>query len=270
MLPFYVAVARTAFRRQLIYRWANVAGLATNAFFAAILSYVVIALYQVRHSAGGYGLADALRYIWLVQAMIMPVLPFGWFDLMLTIRTGEVVTDIGKPCDFYWYWFSREVGRDLYYVLFRGLPTYLLGMLLFGFGAPDAPGQWLLYAGSLAVGSRPGHRLPLPVQYRRLLDRGGPCGRRHGGAGRPVLYGHHRAAGLFSAVAARHRRLAAVQRLDERARGGLPGQGHGRRAGLRAGTASGLGRPADAGRAGYHGRCHPAGGRAGRVARALL
>ncbi len=164
MLPFYVAVARTAFRRQLIYRWANVAGLLTNVFFGAIFSYVVIALYHARHSAGGYGLTDTLRYIWLVQSMIMPVLPFGWFDLMLTIRTGEVVSDLGKPCDFYWYWFSREVGRDLYYVLFRGLPTYLLGMLLFGFGAPSAPGQWLLYAGSLTLGAA------LGIAYRFLYN----------------------------------------------------------------------------------------------------
>jgi len=49
-------------------------------------------------------------------------------------------------------------------VLFRGLPTYLLGMLLFGFGAPDAPGQWLLYAGSLALGAA------LGIAYRFLYN----------------------------------------------------------------------------------------------------
>jgi hypothetical protein len=41
MIPFYIDVARTAFRRQLIYRWANLAGLFTNTFFAVIGSYVV-------------------------------------------------------------------------------------------------------------------------------------------------------------------------------------------------------------------------------------
>jgi len=161
---FYVEVARTAFRRQLIYRWANIAGLLTNVFFGAIFSYVVIALFHARHVVGGYRLADTLRYIWLVQAMIMPVLPFGWFDLMLTIRSGDVVSDLAKPCDFYWYWFSREAGRDLYYVLFRGLPTYLLGTMLFGFGAPETPGQWLAYAGSLGLGAA------LGIAYRFLYN----------------------------------------------------------------------------------------------------
>ena len=46
MLRFYIEVARTAFRRQLIYRWANLAGLLTNTFFGAVFSYVIIALYS--------------------------------------------------------------------------------------------------------------------------------------------------------------------------------------------------------------------------------
>ena len=45
---------------------------------------------------------------------------------------GEVVSDLSKPSDFFWYWFSRESGRNVYYLLFRCIPTYLAGMLLFG------------------------------------------------------------------------------------------------------------------------------------------
>ena len=66
----------------------------------------------------------------------MVVLPFSWWDLMQTIRTGEVVTDLSKPCDFYWYWFSREIGRDAYYLLFRAIPTYAIGA-----GGRDAGGD---------------------------------------------------------------------------------------------------------------------------------
>jgi ABC-2 type transport system permease protein len=149
MLPFYLSVATTAFRRQLIYRWANVAGLATNIFFGAVISYVYIALFGARPATNGFTLHDTLRYIWLVQSTIMVVLPFGWFDLALTIRSGEVVSDLAKPCDFCWYWFSREAGRDVYYVLFRGIPTYAGGMALFGIGLPADPRTWLLFTPSL-------------------------------------------------------------------------------------------------------------------------
>ncbi len=107
MFRFYFEVARTAFRRQLIYRWANLAGVLTNGFFGTIFSYVIIALYQARPSVSGYDVHDALRYTWLVQSLVMTTLTFGWSDLILTIRTGEVVSDLSKPCDFYGYWFSR-------------------------------------------------------------------------------------------------------------------------------------------------------------------
>jgi ABC-2 type transport system permease protein len=164
MLRFYVEVARTAFRRQLIYRWANLAGLVTNIFFGAIYSYVVIALYHARHVAAGYSLGDTLRYIWVAQSMIMLVLPFAWRDLMLTIRTGEVVSDMSKPCDFYWYWFSREFGRSIYYLLFRGIPTFVSGMLLFGVGVLFDWKIWFAFTISLVLG------IMLGITYRFLSN----------------------------------------------------------------------------------------------------
>ena len=164
MLRFYIEVARTAYRRQLIYRWANLAGLLTNIFFGAIFSYLIIALYHAKPVARGYDVQDTLRYVWLVQAMVMVVLTFGWYDLMLTIRSGEVVSDLSKPCDFYWYWFSREIGRSTYFLLFRDLPTYLAGMALFGFGAPGDWKTWLAYTASLPLAAMIG------IAYRFLFN----------------------------------------------------------------------------------------------------
>ena len=164
MVRFYFEVARTAFRRQLIYRWANLAGLLTNIFFGAVFSYVVIALFHTRPAVAGYNVNDTLRYTWLVQAMVMVVLTFGWYDLMLTIRSGAVISDMSKPCDFYWYWFSREYGRNIYYLFYRGLPTYLAGMLLFGFGAPGDWRYWLAFIISLLLGATVG------IAYRMLYN----------------------------------------------------------------------------------------------------
>jgi len=156
MLRFYLEVARTAYRRQLIYRWANLAGLCTNIFFCIILSSVLIALYRVRPQVGSYDLRDALSYIWATQAMIMPVLPFSWIDLMLTIRTGEVISDLSKPCDFFLYWCSREMGRALYFLLFRSLPTYLAGLLIFRIEPGAGWSIWPAFLFSLMLGSASG------------------------------------------------------------------------------------------------------------------
>ncbi|HLJ35029.1 MAG TPA: ABC-2 family transporter protein [Ktedonobacteraceae bacterium] len=164
MLRFYIEVARTSFRRQLIYRWANLAGLLTNIFFGVVFSYVIIALYHARPIAAGYNVTDTLRYTWLEQALLMVVVPFGWYDLMLTIRTGAVVSDLSKPCDFYWYWFSREFGRSAYYLLLRGLPIYLAGILLFGIGIPSNVQQWLVFALSITLSTFVG------IAYRYLFN----------------------------------------------------------------------------------------------------
>lgn len=164
MLRFYVEVARTAFRRQLIYRWSNLAGLCTNVFWGIIQSAVYIALFRSRPVAAGYTLADTLRYWWLIQGMIMIVLPFGWFDLLLTIRSGEVVTDLSKPCDFYLYWFSREAGRNAYYLLFRFLPTYTAGILLFRLGLPGDWQTWTLFTLSVILGAA------LGIAYRFIAN----------------------------------------------------------------------------------------------------
>lgn len=164
MLQFYWMVARTAYRRQLIYRWANISGLVTNIFFAAVFSYVIIALYQSRPVVSGYDVLDIVRYTWLVQAMIMITTPFGWTDLMQTIRSGEVASDLSKPCDFYWYWFSREMGRSLYFLLFRGVPIYIGGMLLFQIGLSGSWLDWLFGLLVLTIGAMIG------IAYRYLYN----------------------------------------------------------------------------------------------------
>ena len=164
MFRFYVEVARTAYRSQLIYRWANLAGLCANVFFGIIFCSVMIALFHARNVTAGYTLRDTLSYIWAAQALIMVALPFGWQELMLTIRTGEVVSDLSKPCDFFLYWCSRELGRAFYYLLFRGLPTYLIGTLLFGLEYATNWSTWLLFLLTLALGAMSG------VVYRVFLN----------------------------------------------------------------------------------------------------
>lgn len=164
MLRFYFEVAGTAFRRQIVYRWANLAGLCTNIFFALIVSYIIIALYNARPVVAGYDVHDTLRYTWMMQAILMVVLPFGFTDLMQTIRTGDVVTDLSKPCNFYLYWFSREMGKNVYYAIFRGLPTYLAGMLIFNLGVPLTWQSWLAFGWILPFGAM------LGIAYRFLYN----------------------------------------------------------------------------------------------------
>jgi ABC-2 type transport system permease protein len=147
----YWAIARSAFQRQLSYRAANLAGLATNAFFGALRAYVLLALFGARPLVEGYSVRDAVTFTGLTQALLSFVALFPWFDVLRTIRTGEVATDLARPVDFYGYWWAQDAGRALAQVLLRGLPILLLYALLFDLVLPARLEQWLALPVSLAL-----------------------------------------------------------------------------------------------------------------------
>jgi len=158
LLALYAALVRLAFRRQLAYRTANLAGLLTNAFFGLLRASLFIALFtssgtQTTASISGYDLQMAASYTWVTQALIMVVNLWNWWDIETTIRTGDVVTDLARPFSYLGYWLARDYGRAAYFALFRGLPGLLFGQLTFQAGLrwPEGPVAWLLLLLSLSL-----------------------------------------------------------------------------------------------------------------------
>lgn len=147
----YLEAMRLAYRRYRTYGAATLAGLATNAFFGVLRSYVFIALYHNRGVTQGFSLHDAVSYVWLSQAMIMPLYLWSWFEIADTIRSGDVITDLSKPFDYFGYWLSRDLGRAAYHLLYRWLPTVLMGAILFGLRVPHNPLTVLWFALSLLM-----------------------------------------------------------------------------------------------------------------------
>lgn len=150
-MRLYFEIARRAFRRATVYRSAYVAGILTNAFFGALRSFVFIALYGAGGAVAGYTLHDAVSYAWVTQALIS--IGAGWVisrELMQTIRTGDVVTDLARPWNFYGYWFSQSLGERGFNLLVRGSLTYLIGVLYFGAALPGAA-QALGFAAAIGL-----------------------------------------------------------------------------------------------------------------------
>jgi ABC-2 type transport system permease protein len=150
-MRLYLEVAKVAFARHLTYRAANLAGLATNSFFGVMRTYLFIGLYAGHGVRAGWTLDDALAYVWIAQALIMPVFLFIWTDIALTIRSGDVVSDLSKPFDYYAFWLSQDAGRAIYHTLFRAVPTILVGVALFDVRLPLDVGRWLAVLLSLAL-----------------------------------------------------------------------------------------------------------------------
>lgn len=171
-MRLYFEIAKRAFQRQLAYRTANLAGMATNAFFGVMRTYVFLGLYAGRDIQAGWSVGDAVDFVWLSQALIMPVFLWGWWEIALTIRSGDVVSDLSKPFDYYTFWLSQDAGRAVFHLLFRSIPTLTIGVLLFDVGLPLNLARWALFLVSviLAVWISFGLRFLVNVSAFWLMD----------------------------------------------------------------------------------------------------
>jgi ABC-2 type transport system permease protein len=150
-LRLYIEVARRALQRQFAYRVENLAGIFTNVFFGYLRVAVFVAVYQSTSNLGGYDQQSAVTYMWVTQAMIMVVALWGWWDIELTIRTGDVVSDLAKPFSYLGFWLARDVGRAIYFVVFRAAPIMIAGQIISGLVWPASPLAWGVFLVSLVL-----------------------------------------------------------------------------------------------------------------------
>ena len=142
-------LSRLSFQRQLTYRTANLAGLATNLFFGYLRAILMIALYGSQQTVAGISLAGAIIYTGMTQAIIAYLSIFGWYDLMNTISSGDVAADLLKPMGFFRFWLAKDIGRAFSNLLLRGLPIMIAYALIFHISVPTTFEQWFFLGCSL-------------------------------------------------------------------------------------------------------------------------
>jgi ABC-2 type transport system permease protein len=153
-MRIYLELARLAFQQQFAYRAAALAGLFTNSIFGALLASVYVGLYSSQAdgaSVGGFTVTQTVTYVWIGQSLIAPVYLWGWWEIIQSIRTGAVVTDMLRPTNYFTYWLSRDAGRAAAHTLLRLIPTLLVGALLFDLVYPDSPARGLGFIASLPL-----------------------------------------------------------------------------------------------------------------------
>ena len=152
-LRLYWHVAVKSFQKNLAYRAANLAGIATNVFFGAVYVLVYRALFTGRGEVGGFTVEDTVTYAILAQSLLMVMSAFGNRELSQAIVKGTIAVDLARPIDFYLYWAAVDMGRAVYYFFFRAVPTFVLGALLFGAERPAAgPEGWILFFATMLLG----------------------------------------------------------------------------------------------------------------------
>jgi ABC-2 type transport system permease protein len=151
-MSVYLAIAAKSFQRHLAYRAANLAGILTNTFFGAVYVFLYIALFQAREAVGGLTLQDTITYAVISQSLLMVMSAFGNQDLSEAIIKGEIISDLSRPVDFYALWAAIDIGRAVYYIIFRGLPTLAISWVLFHPSPPAGPAAALLFLPAIALG----------------------------------------------------------------------------------------------------------------------
>jgi viologen exporter family transport system permease protein len=150
-MRLYFEIARRGYRRYAAYPWATAAGVFTNVIFAFMRGYILLALFDARDEIAGYDATQALTFVWVTQALIVPVYMWSWVEVALRVRSGDIATDLYRPVDPQAYWLAEDLGRALYHVVFRGLPPFLVGALVFELAFPDDALTWAAFALSVLL-----------------------------------------------------------------------------------------------------------------------
>ncbi len=146
-MRLYFEVGKKSFQRQVAYRTATVAGLITNMFFGVLRASILIAVYNAQTSSvPNYSVRDAVTYTGLTQAFIGATALWGWYDVIRSIKSGEVATDLSRPFDYYNYWLAQDLGRSLFQLVTRGVLSMTFFIVFLGASMPASLEQWGLLA----------------------------------------------------------------------------------------------------------------------------
>lgn len=149
----YARLVVAGFRQQSAYRLAALAGLVANTTFGFLK--VAILLATVEAAGGelqGYDAGSMAAYVWISQGLLGSVNLFGRMEMAERIRTGDVVVDFLRPLDVQGGACATEVGRNLFSLLPRGLPSVAVGALVVGMTMPTTPAPYLLGVLSVLLG----------------------------------------------------------------------------------------------------------------------
>lgn len=149
----YWRILAAGFRRQSAYLLAAFGGLVANATFG--LLKVALLFATVRASGGelqGYDVATMSTYIWVSQGLLGSVNLFGRIEIADRIKDGTIAVDFLRPLDVQGAAVTTEVGRSLFALIPRGIPSVLIGALLVGMAVPGSPASYALGLISMLLG----------------------------------------------------------------------------------------------------------------------
>lgn len=147
----YMAILRGRLAVLFQYRAAALAGLATQLFWGIIKVMIITAFYAQAITPPPISLTQIITFIWVGQALLQ-LLPWNIDkEIELQVKTGNVVYDLVRPMNLYWYWFSRSVAMRVMPTLLRSFPIFILAGLFFNLTAPVSFSAGTAFGASLVL-----------------------------------------------------------------------------------------------------------------------
>lgn len=151
----YLSFIKLRFNVGLQYRFAAIAGVATQFFWGAM----TMLMYEAYFRAGidtPMAWNELISYIWLRQAFLM-LITFNFVDsdIRESIVSGQVSYEFVRPLNIYWYWYSKLFASKIASTLLRFIPIILVASLLpkpYGLTLPASFGAFILFLITMFLG----------------------------------------------------------------------------------------------------------------------
>ncbi|MBL0887653.1 ABC transporter permease [Myceligenerans indicum] len=155
----YARILAAGFRTQSRYLPAAFAGLLANATFGLLKSGILLTLVGDGAAIGGYTAGTMAAYVWLSQGLLGSVNIWSLPLSAQRIKSGDIAVDFLRPADVQLASIADDVGRGLFALIPRGLPSVGVGVLLVGMAMPSEALPYVLGAVSLVLGITLSHTL---------------------------------------------------------------------------------------------------------------
>ncbi len=126
-------------------------GLVTNTFFGLVRTAVFLAVYRTRGAVAGLDLADAITYVWLLQA-VFAVTWSPWLrELPTDIRSGAWTAELLRPGSVLGRHLAYDSGRTASLLVFRAPIPLAFAAVVFDLRLPSTPLGIVALLGSLVL-----------------------------------------------------------------------------------------------------------------------
>jgi ABC-2 type transport system permease protein len=99
----------------------------------------------------GISLRGAITFTGLSQALIACLSFFGWWQVMNSVYSGDISSDLLKPMDYLTFWLAQDMGRAIASLVVRGVTLMIGYALVFDITLPHGVTQWLALVAALLL-----------------------------------------------------------------------------------------------------------------------